>query len=68
MPNLNIDIKWLIIIALGAYILFLQQCGGGSEECPEAVVTTKTVTSLLEGTADTVFVEVEKPIYIKNKG
>lgn len=63
--NLNLDIKWLIIIALTTYVILLQQCGGGSGECPEAVVTTKTVTSLVKGTADTVFVEIEKPIYIE---
>lgn len=63
--KLNFDIKWLIIIALGVYILFLQQCGGGSGVCPEVGVTTKTVTSLVKGTADTVFIEIDKPIYIK---
>ena len=63
--KLNFDIKWLIIIGLCAYIFLLQQCGGGKDVCPEAGVTTKTVTSLVKGTADTVFIEIDKPIYIK---
>lgn len=63
--NLNIDIKWLIIIALGVYILFLQQCGGSGGTCPEASVTTKIDTLVIEGKPDTVEIIVEKPIYVK---
>ena len=64
MKGFNIDIKWLIIIALGAYIFLLQQCSGGKEPC-DTIVTTKTVTALIPGIPDTTYIEIEKPIYIK---
>ena len=63
--KLDLDIKWLIIIALGAYILFLQQCGGSGGTCPEVSATVKVDTLKIKGKTDTVKITVEKPIYIK---
>ena len=63
----NLDIKWLIIIGLVLYVIFLQQCSGNKKECPDATTTTVTTTALIAGISDTVFIEVEKPIYIKIK-
>jgi hypothetical protein len=65
--NTNLDIKWLIIIALGAYILFLQQCGGRKGTCPEVSATVKVDTLKIKGKTDTVKIVVEKPIYIEVK-
>jgi hypothetical protein len=62
--NTNLDIKWLIIIALGVYILFLQQCGGKKEICPEVSVTTKVDTLRIKGKTDTIKITVKEPIYI----
>jgi len=59
----NLDIKWLIIIGLGIYILFLQQCGD-NQPC-EDTVTTTIDTVYKQGRSDTTFIEVEKPIYIR---
>jgi len=61
----NLDIKWLIIIGLVLYVIFLQQCSGTKKDCPDATVTTVTTTALIAGISDTVFIEVDKPIYIK---
>lgn len=61
----NFDIKWLIIIALCAYIFLLQQCGGGKSGCPEVSATVKVDTLRIKGKTDTVKIEVDKPIYIK---
>lgn len=58
------NIKWLIIGALIVYIVLLQQCGGSGATCPEVSVTTKIDTFKIKGKSDTVFVELEKPIYI----
>jgi hypothetical protein len=62
--NTNLDIKWLIIIALGVYILFLQQCGGKKEICPEVSATVKVDTLRIKGKTDTIKITVKEPIYI----
>lgn len=58
------NIKWLTIAGLILYIILLQQCSGGSSDCQDATVTTKTVTSLIKGDTDTIEIPVDRPIYI----